>query len=312
MRPITRYLLLVLLLLLGGFSALAQDSTEEPAPTAKPRPLPETTLNENGAAVELYFDRIPQGQVGLVHVTGNGIATVRARVFNRLVDFFSVKNDGYYGLIAAGMEQNPRTYDLSLFIWHEDGERVTITTQVEVTRGRFIRQDLAVGEDRAYLIDPQVERGEFARLDSVVSQFTTDGLWDSTFQYPIDSELTSPFGAFRTINETVQTRHTGWDMRAPVGVPVKAMGGGRVAYAGQLDIRGNFVLIDHGYGVFSGYAHMSQVHVTRGQSVVQGQIIGVTGNSGRSNGPHMHWEVIVDGQWVDSVEFVQMWLPTAP
>jgi murein DD-endopeptidase MepM/ murein hydrolase activator NlpD len=88
-----------------------------------------------------------------------------------------------------------------------------------------------------------------------------------------------------------------------------ASAAGRVAFAGRLDIRGNHVIIDHGFGVFTGYSHMSQVNVTRGQLVTRGQILGLSGNSGRSSGPHLHWEVTVNGDWVDSVDFINMWLP---
>jgi murein DD-endopeptidase MepM/ murein hydrolase activator NlpD len=87
------------------------------------------------------------------------------------------------------------------------------------------------------------------------------------------------------------------------------MAAGRVAFAGQMDIRGNYVIIDHGYGVYSGFAHMSQIHVTRGQQVTRGQVIGMTGNTGRSNGAHAHWEMTVNGEWIDPVDFLLTWIP---
>ena len=91
-----------------------------------------------------------------------------------------------------------------------------------------------------------------------------------------------------------------------------AIASGTVAFAGQLDIRGNYILIDHGWGVYSGYAHFSQINVAQGQTIARGQLLGLSGNTGRSNGPHLHWEISVQGEWVDGDAFIHMWLPTAP
>ncbi|NJL57504.1 M23 family metallopeptidase [bacterium] len=88
-----------------------------------------------------------------------------------------------------------------------------------------------------------------------------------------------------------------------------ATASGVVAFAGLLDIRGNHVIIDHGLGLASGYSHLSQIHVTRGQSVRAGQIIGVSGNTGRSGGAHLHWEITIAGEWLDAAEFYALWLP---
>jgi hypothetical protein len=318
----TRFITVFRLLIRAGMVAalctlalsptIAQEPPDTPETvltvTPGPRPVPTVSITEGSATLELLFENIPQGQVGVAHITGAGIAGARARFLNRLVDFFPVDGDGFYGLLTVGMEQNPRTYDLDVFVWYEDTTRTTLHAQVAVPVGDFIRQTVTIAPDKAFLIDPELERAELARLESLDGIVTTERLWDA-FQLPLPSTLTSPFGAFRTFNQTMQTRHTGWDMRSTLGMPVMASAAGTVAYAGWMEIRGNYVMIDHGYGVYSGYAHFSQVHVTRGQTVAAGQILGTTGNTGRTSGPHFHWEMAVNGEWVDAVRFLQMWLP---
>jgi hypothetical protein len=285
--------------------------TPTPTLTPIPRPVPSSTVAGERATVELFFNSINQGGAGLLHVTGASLAGCSVRFIVQVVNCFPVTNDGYYALVAVNMEQNPRQYPLDVFTWYDDTQRQTINTKVEVTGANFIKQNVDLAPDKTYLIDPEIERTEFARLESIFSDTTPEMLWAGQgFQLPIlGSELTSPFGAFRTFNASFQTRHTGWDIRAAIGQPIMASGAGKVAYAGLMDIRGNLVVINHGYGVYSTYAHMSQIHVTRGQSVREGQIIGVVGNTGRTSGAHFHWEFVVNGEFVDSVQFINMWLP---
>lgn len=313
-------LLLLALVVAGAAAQGIDDPTPDPAaetplpaftPTPVPRPAPVSVIESEGITLELFFADIPQGQVGLLHVNGAEIAGARARFLNALIDFFPGPDNGFYGLLAVNMEQTPRVYDLAVFTWDESGARTTVNAQVEVVLGGFIRQDITMAPDRAYLVDAEIERAELARMESIFNNYTPERLWDPLgFQRPIlGSALTSPFGAFRSFNGTLQTRHTGWDIRTTLGVPVMATSAGEVAYAGRMDIRGNIVVIDHGYGIYSTYSHLSQIHVTRGQSVIKGQIIGVTGDTGRSSGPHFHWEMAVNGAFVDSVQFTETWLP---
>ena len=293
---------------------LPPDTTTSPiiTPTPLPRPQPVRVNDENGLHVEQYFDVLPQGQVGLLHVTAANLSSARARLFDKSIEGFPIEGDGYYILLSAGMEQNPRNnYDLDVFATTSDNQQLHLTVPLAVTTGQFIRQDITMAPDRAYLVDAEIERAEMARLESIFSQRTEEHLWDANgFQRPIlNADLTSPFGAFRNFNDVLQARHTGWDIRTTLGVPLMASASGRVAFTGRMDIRGNFVAIDHGYGIFSTYSHLSQIHVTRGQDVVKGQIIGVTGDTGRSSGPHFHWEMAVNGEFVDSVQFTETWLP---
>ncbi|MEO0565636.1 MAG: M23 family metallopeptidase, partial [Chloroflexota bacterium] len=251
---------------------------------------------------------LPQGGTGVARIVGEDVESARKRFLGELTDFYRAE-DGLYIIVPIGLDVTPRVY-MSVSVLYTDGMRGTIEAGTEVILGGFLRQAFTIGGELAFLTTPEIERNELARIQAVLASPSDERLWsDDGFITPMDSNITSAFGAFRTLNQYTQTRHTGWDFRAATGTPVRASAAGQVAYAGPLDIRGNYVMIDHGFGVFSGYAHFSELFVSMGQSVEQGDIIGLSGNTGRSNGPHLHWEIAVNGQWVDSVAFTEMWLP---
>lgn len=302
----------------GGLDPI---TTPAPLPTRIPRSAPEQVIRQDGVTVEVFFDTLPQGKTGLVHIhganlSGSPVIGARARFLDTLTDFYPMPDEsaeeGVWGLLSASMEQTTRTqgYDLALFVSFADGTRISVNTTIPVTLGGFITQIVTVPPDRAALLDIETERNELSRLESLFAPITLERYWDETgWQMPIASSLTSQFGAFRTFNNTLNTRHTGWDIRSTLGQPVLASAAGRVVYAGSLEIRGNYVLIDHGYGIYSGYAHLGTSHVTRGQDVAKDQVLGTVGDTGRVSGPHFHWEMAVNGNWVDSVQFIQLWMP---
>lgn len=287
---------------------IAQDDIDATAqPT--PRPMPTSVIQAGNLQAELYFPGITQGGVGLVRLTGEGITGGRVFFLNSEYVFFQTTGDDWYAFLVVNMDTQARLYDFSMLAQTTSGD-VTINAQVNIESAGYISQNFDIPGDRAYLADPEIERNEFARIDAITENITLERLWgDTSFDVPLDTEITSGFGTYRVLNQAMQTRHTGWDNNAPVGTPIKAIAAGKVVFAGAIDIRGNYVMIDHGYGVYSGYAHFSQVHVTRGQTIEKGQIIGMSGNTGRSSGPHLHWEMIVNGEWIDGLAFVNMWLP---
>lgn len=263
--------------------------------------------------VSLAFDALEQGGIGVVRVTGADIVGVQAQFLDRLIDFYQSGNRAnpvWNGLLAVNMEQKPDTYPLEITVLYDDRSRETWQGQVIVRDAGFLRQDVTVSNDLGYLLEPETDRAERARLAALVDVVTRIHYWDQKgFIKPLDSEFTSPFGAWRLYNESLWGRHTGVDLRGPAGTPLLAPAAGRVVLAERLDVRGNYVLIDHGWGVYSGLAHLSEIHVTRGQMVRQGQVIGISGSTGRSSGPHIHWEVTVNGEWVDPQQFLETQVP---
>jgi murein DD-endopeptidase MepM/ murein hydrolase activator NlpD len=287
----------------------AQDATPSAIPTPPPRPVPTYSLAGDGFVLEVYFPSLRQGEAGLLRVTGEGISQVQALFMGNDFPLYA-SAEGWYGFIVADIDARARDYPFSLLVLGADGQARSFEARLNVTSADYIRQNFTVPSERAFLISPEIERNEYARLQAHMSATSQTALWDVTgFQAPLNSPISARFGDFRILNQSVQTRHTGTDNSAPVGTPVQAMAGGTVAFTGMLDIRGNYVLIDHGWGIFSGYAHFSQVNVQVGDSVSVGQIIGASGNTGRSSGPHLHWELAIGGEWVDGQSFLQTWLP---
>lgn len=305
-----RSVLISLLLLMSMSVSVAQDATPEPTPQLLIRPVIVAAADNTGLTLERLFPSLVQGQVGLLRLTGDNIQEGRVLFRNRDYPFFNSGDDGWYAFVIADMDAQPRAYPLSIVVKTNDDVTVNFADSITIESSGYIRQLFDVPPTLGYLIDPTVERNEYARLDTLVNTPILDPSWtDSVWSLPIDTGYSARFGQYRILNQAVQTRHTGWDQSAPTGTPVSAMTGGVVAFASELDIRGNYVLIDHGWGVFSGYAHLSEMTVQAGDRVTQGQLIGLSGNTGRSNGPHLHWEIVVNGEWVDGVLFLETWLP---
>lgn len=295
-RLLATVLCLLCIILIGQ----AQQSSNQTVVT------PSTVISGTQATLELYFTNLRQGRVGLVRLVGPYRDLIEARFLDQPVRFFQRRGyEGHFALLTAPLNQTPRVYEL-IVSWGNEN----LVAPINIVNGGFIQQDVIVVGRANELLNREIEDAELARLFELAAPFTERTLWSSRgFAPPLNTPLTSPFGAQRLFNGLYETIHTGWDYQATLGLPMAAIASGRVVFAGPLDIRGNYVLIDHGLGVYSGLAHLSVIHVIEGQEVVGGQIIGQVGNTGRSSSAHAHLEMIVNGQWIDSADFLALPLP---
>ncbi|HRQ36635.1 MAG TPA: LysM peptidoglycan-binding domain-containing M23 family metallopeptidase [Chloroflexota bacterium] len=159
----------------------------------------------------------------------------------------------------------------------------------------------------AAAIDQESIQEERERLFAIWEQNSPQPQWDAPFQLPIRDylEITSTFGARRSYNGgPFRTYHEGVDFSAYGGTAVFAPAAGTVVVAEPLYVRGGSVILDHGLGIYSGYYHMSDVLVTVGEVVQPGQTIGAVGTTGLSTGNHLHWDLLVNGVWVDAQAWV--------
>jgi len=133
----------------------------------------------------------------------------------------------------------------------------------------------------------------------------TPRLW-TTFQRPVDGPVSSVFGKRRYMNGEPKSPHSGTDFRGSAGTPVHAISSGRVALVSEMFYTGQTVVIDHGEGLYSLYAHLSKVLVEEGHEVLKGDVLGKVGSTGRSTGPHLHLTVKLLGERVDPLALLDI------
>ena len=177
---------------------------------------------------------------------------------------------------------------------------LTQAHEFQVAAGTFAAIELTVADDLAHLLDPATAAHERALVRSLTDRVSGPPLWTGTFGVPASGIASSPYGQRRVFHPgALAYLHEGADVAAPLGALVAAPAGGRVAWAEPLAIRGASVVLDHGFGVYSAVSHLDRIDVVAGQLVTRGEALGAVGSTGRSTGPHLHWEVHVAGVAVD-------------
>ncbi len=228
------------------------------------------------------------------------------------LNFFPDGQGGYVALQGVHAMIEPGLYPLELKASLHNGSIFNYSQNVFVSAGDFL-YDLPLSVDPATL-DPDTTVPEDKQWMELASQVTPEKLWDGVFSLPVDPVFAgcypSRFGSRRSYNGSEYTYfHTGLDYCSQIGNPIYAAAPGIVVFAGKLTVRGNATMIDHGHGVFTAYMHQSEILVNVGDRVEKGQLIGKVGNTGRAEGPHLHFEVIVGGVQVNPLDWLDQAYP---
>lgn len=175
-----------------------------------------------------------------------------------------------------------------------DGEYPSEKLKVDPKHVRLKKRDLA-----------RVKR-ESAEVGKLYKIHSGERLWSGNFGLPVESPFTSVFGSKRIYNGEMQSFHQGLDLKAAVGTPIFAPEKGTVVYSKNMFMTGNTVILDHGLGVFTIYAHLSAAQVRRGQKLERGAKVGLAGATGRASGPHLHWGAVIMGVKVNPLDLTQV------
>lgn len=211
-------------------------------------------------------------------------------------------------LVGIPMFTELAVYPLALTIQTVSDASIPVSANLQVISGGYWRQSITIGDSD--LLARSVEDEEIALLLSLTEAFTSERAWRNSLSLPAAAAINALFGTLRSYNGSPFDRyHHGVDFAGAPGTPVMAAANGAVVLSDRLRIRGNSILIDHGWGVYTLYAHLNESTVSPGQQVISGQQIGTIGSTGRSTGPHLHWELWVNGINVDPMQWVQEVFP---
>jgi murein DD-endopeptidase MepM/ murein hydrolase activator NlpD len=251
-----------------------------------------------------------QGRTAVVHATAAPGTTLSGELAGHALNFVleDSESGAWAGLQGIHALQPPGLVDFELRL-EADGVARSFLQPVRVIDGGYTRETLQVPSET---LDPANTVPEDAHIAEIVSVFTTERLWSSIFQFPAAYFETFPsrFGTRRSYNGSAYSYyHTGLDLYGNPKTPVLAPAAGRVVFAGPLAVRGNATYIDHGWGVYTGYLHQSEILVAPGDLVETGDTIGMVGATGRVTGAHLHWEIWVGGVPVDPLEWTERVMP---
>ena len=187
-----------------------------------------------------------------------------------------------------------------------DGRAWAFEQEQPIAAGDYGFEEITVPPE---FLDATVAQAESARVADIMSGYTPTRYWDGPMQAPSPYGgdcINSLFGTRRSYNDgALWGYHAGVDLCGGLGTPIYAAADGVVVLAENLEVRGGAVILDHGWGVYTGYWHLSAIEVQPGQQVQAGDEIGLAGSTGRSTGPHLHWELWVGGVPVNPLAWLE-------
>lgn len=177
----------------------------------------------------------------------------------------------------------------------------------KLIEGSYKKENITVSSSKANPNKENLKRikKESKEAYSIYRAKTDKLLFNSKFELPINSVITSNFGNARIFNGNLKSYHSGTDFRASVGTPIKAANDGVVVIAKERFYAGNSVVINHGGGIYSQYYHLSKINVEVGNLVKKGEVIGLSGATGRVSGPHLHFGIMVNANSVEPLKFIE-------
>lgn len=217
--------------------------------------------------------------------------------------YFNPSKDSQKAVIGIDLNVEPGKYPLTIAV-----KDSTITRTVVITKKQYPVQRLSLPENMVVLSPENEARVELEqKKTAAIWPVESEKIWAGNFINPLPGKpLGTPFGVRRVINNIPKNSHSGVDISADEGEPVKAPNDGVVVLVDEQFFSGKSVVIDHGQGIYTMFFHLSEIKVRHGQAVIKGDIIGLVGATGRASGAHLHWGARVQGARADPLQLIKL------
>ncbi len=252
-------------------------------------------------ALEIIQESISNGQTAMVLFDKKeGIKKVKVGKKSYRVFDTPHESSKVYALIPVSYYTKPHTqkvyFDKEFFY-------------LDIEDGHYKKEIIHVQKSKVNPKSDAVKKRtsqEYAQAMKIYNTITPKNYVNSPFIVPMQSKITSDFGKARVYNDRLKGYHSGTDFRAKIGTPVIASNDGVVVLAKERFYAGNSIIIDHGEGIYTCYYHLSAFKVKKGDKVRKAQVIGLSGDTGRITGPHLHFSARVGGIQVDPLQLISL------
>jgi murein DD-endopeptidase MepM/ murein hydrolase activator NlpD len=258
-------------------------------------------------------NELQQGSVAFITVE---LERVPRRVTGKWIgkDLAFFKSDSpkiWYALAGADLETQPGTYDLAVSAVMVGGRVIHSVRKVDIGAANFRSGAVDVPEN---FVEPDAASKKQIAADEVLKNRAFAHLiaapqWSGDFVTPVKAKPTDSFGMTRVLNEELTSTHRGTDFPVSEGAPVVVSNSGTVVLAKELFYEGNCVIVDHGQRLFTIYMHLSKLEVKAGSKLGKGERLGLSGQTGRVTGPHLHMGVRWNGAYLDPTKLLALTLP---
>lgn len=242
------------------------------------------------AELTLTPAKVSNGDVAVLRWQGDTLSFGVVRFLDEVIHLYP-DSRGAVALLPVGLDVQQGDYPLQAALVDLRGRTTTARLHLQVSHKERPLEHLTLPQN---MVTPDAE--SLARIDREQERLKelfalrSSRFW-THFERPVDEEVSSVFGKRRLLNGTPKSPHSGTDFRSPAGTPVRSLSGGRVVLVADLFYTGNTVVVDHGEGLLSLYAHLAELLVDEGSELMAGDILGKVGSTGRSTGPHLHLSV---------------------
>jgi len=258
-------------------------------------------------------NELQQGSVAFITVELERVPRrVRGKWIGKDLAFFKSDNPKIWQALAgADLETQPGTYDLTVTAVMVGGRVVHSVKKVDIGAANFRSGAVDVPEN---FVEPDAASKKQIAADQVLKNRAFSHLiaapqWSGDFVTPVNAKPTDSFGMTRVLNEELTSTHRGTDFPVNEGAPVVVSNSGTVVLAKELFYEGNCVIVDHGQRLFTIYMHLSKLEVKAGNKLGKGERLGLSGQTGRVTGPHLHMGVRWNGAYLDPTKLLGLTLP---
>jgi murein DD-endopeptidase MepM/ murein hydrolase activator NlpD len=247
-----------------------------------------------------------QGEIAELQIPSQGLSAVAGRLGKEFLPFYRNGAGTYAAFVGIDLEAKPGMVKVIVKGITDAGAHHETAIALKIKPKLFKKESFSVAAEFDSFSEEVLERirreqDEFSR---VFATSAPQRLWEGAFVPPVSAEISSPFGYRRVINGTPRAPHTGTDLRVPTGTEVRASNHGKVVLLGDFFFSGRSVILDHGGGLYTMYFHLSEFRVEEGTTVGKGDVIGLSGMTGRVTGPHLHWGARLNNARIDPFELV--------